>query len=187
MRKIIAAILCAALLFCTVSCSTSESEDGDVTHAKNESTEKIRPSGYSEGDLSYTLSISDGYRTVSLACERVGEVTRCSVSSPEEMRGVSVIYDAAGLRISAPEGEEFSVTDEAALGLAVLFDAMRHNPSEDERTAADKFAFTLKGYDAVLTLDKDGFPRLLEVTCGGVKRCVEVSKSMDDTSVEQAR
>lgn len=177
MRKIFAAILCAAMLFLAVSCSPSESESGGGTHAKNESTEKIRPSGYSEGDICYTLSISDGYRTVSLACERVGEVTRCSVSSPEEMRGVSVIYDAAGFRISAPEGEEFSVTEEASAGLAVLFDAMGHEPSEDERTSADKFVFTLKGYDAVLTLGDDGFPRLLEVTCGGVKRCVEVWKA----------
>ena len=168
-------LLVSALLLVSCSSVDTQSPHGDgKAEGGDKSTAPIRPAEYAEGDLTYELSISDGYRTVTLKVERVSNITTASVTGPQAMTGVSVIYDAAGMRLSAPEGEELALTPEAARGLAVFFDVMGSPLAEDSHVTAGKYAFDLDGYSVTVVLDENGYPCLIELIGGGIKRCAEV-------------
>ena len=176
MKKLICIVLClVAVLTALTSCAVgNETEDNSGNVTKKEDSAPIRPADYAERDLTYRLSISDGYRTVTLNVVREGAVTTASVVSPESMAGITVIYDAAGMRMNAPEGEVIALTPEAGAGLAVFFDVMKHGLSKDEYISEGKYGFVSGVYDVSIMLGADGNPCLIELTSGGVKRCAEV-------------
>ena len=176
MKKLISVVLClVAVLTALTSCAVeNETEDNSGNVTKKEDSTPIRPADYADGDLTYSLSISDGYRTVALDVVREGAVTTASVASPESLSGVNVVYDADGMRLSVPEGEVIALTPEGSAGLAVFFDVMKHGLSKDEYISEGKYEFVSGIYDVSLMLDADGNPCLIELTSGGVKRCAEV-------------
>ena len=180
MKKVLCIFVCFALaLTSLVSCAGRvESENGGDT--KKENLSAVSPADYHEGDLTYTLSISDGYRTVSMEVKREGAVTTANLVKPSELTGVSVIYDAAGMRMNAPEGEEIAITEEGSLGLAVFFDSMAHELTQSEKRAEGEYVFVSDGYDVRLVLDKEGYPCLIEAVCGVSKRCAEVTVAEAD-------
>ena len=180
MKKVLCVFVCFALVLTSlVSCGGSVEDEHGEGEAKKENHSAASPANYHEGDLTYTLSISDGYRTVSMEVKREGAVTTANLVKPAEMAGVSVIYDAAGMRLRAPEGEELSVTEEGRVGLAVFFDSMARRLTAAENRAEGEYVFGADGYDVRLVLDKEGYPCLIEAVCGVSKRCAEVKIEED--------
>lgn len=182
MKKIAVFILCVVLtVMALAGCGRVTGEESQSgTEGKKENISKIRPGDYAEGDLSYTLSLSDGQRSVTLKVKREGAVTTAEVTDPSAMTGVSVVYDVAGMRLSAPEGEEIPLTPEAGEGLAVFFDSMAHELTPDEKNAEGEYGFVLGNYNVKIVLDEKGYPCLIEAACGVSKRCAEVKLSGEE-------
>ena len=173
-KKLLSLLL---IIICLMGVSCSAGSKGDVTDStyKKPEAKKITPQSYTEGDLVYSLSVSDGNRSMTLDVTRADGVTKAQVVSPERMCNVTVICDAGGTRIVPENGETLALTDEAARGLRVFFEAMGHPLSDSEKKNEGMYCFELWGYEVTLLLSEDGYPKLVSMTKDGYTRHGEVS------------
>lgn len=164
------ALICLALTSCATREEAPQAE-GALPHTTEQ---KITPADYADGELSYALTLSDGKRSVDLSVARHDGVTEAKVTSPETLLGCTVICDAMGTRLLPPNGESLSLTDGAAAGLRVYFDAMSHKVNDSEKVSEGVYRFNDGEYEVTVMLDTDGFPRLITVTGEGYTRHGEV-------------
>ena len=184
MKKLLLAFI--FVVICLVSCAdngngTAPSVDGgENTPHHSEPEGKPTPpkiADYASKDLHYTVTLEDGTRSVTMEVSREGVVSTANVIYPESLSGVSVIYDAAGLRVRLPysEADELTVSDEAASGLAVVFDIMKARPKKDSFTDDGCFSFSVRGILVSLKLSADGMPSEATLERDGSVRVVRFS------------
>lgn len=161
--------ICLFLWSCDAADTSAESGTAKVPEK-----EKISPAEYTAGDLTYSLTLSDGKRTVTLDVVRSEGVTEAHIVSPEAMSSVSVIWDAGGLRLIPESGGTLALTEESAAGLRAFFEAMAHPLSDSEKKNEGMYRFELSGYEAELLLSADGYPKLISLTKNGSTRHGEV-------------
>ncbi|MBR6807398.1 MAG: hypothetical protein IKM46_03345 [Clostridia bacterium] len=182
-KLLIILIILIVTAFCVSSCQgghphTSPSANSNGNSSSPEETcKKTTPprlADYSSKDMSYTVTVEDSSRTVTLDVIREGAVTTADVTSPESLAGMSLIYDAAGLRLRPPyDGcDELPVSDDAAAGLCIIFDIMKTTPDRDSFTADGYFRVTLRGISSKLFFSRDGFPSKLILEEAGNERTV---------------
>lgn len=129
---------------------------------------------YATSDYSCVMELSDGVRTVVLESTLERGIVNAKIISPDEMSGVSITHDESGTSI-VTGGDTLSLGDDNG-GLSVIFDSLRHEPSENERKLGAKIKTETNGFISELILDEAGYPRQLDITKGEYKRCVMFSK-----------
>lgn len=174
MKRFLPILLMIACIMLT-SCTGNADSSADGGETGGPKAKKITPQSYTEGELVYGLSVSDGNRSVTLYVTRAGGVTEATVVSPESMAGVHVVFDAGGTRIVPESGETLALTEEAALGLRVFFEVMTHPLSDSEKKNEGMYCFEHSGYEVTLLLSEDGYPKLVSLTKDGYTRHGEVS------------
>ncbi len=184
MKKLFVLLIITTI--CLASCTASRDTDpsaagngGDVTQTE-ESRKKPTPprlADYTSKNIRYTVTVEDAVRSVCLDVIREGVVTTASVTSPESLAGMSLIYDAAGLRLRPPYGDcdELAVSDAAALGLTAVFDIMKTRPDGDLYTEEGYFRLTLGDCPVRLSISAEGFPSEAVMGEGNVVRTVHFS------------
>lgn len=167
MKKIMLALALVTALTIFSSCTASDrpAKENGETLSQTEITDSHgrlpHIADYTERDIRYTATVSDGTRSVTLLCERIGGVTTASVTSPEELSGLTVIYDAEGLRLRLPHEScsDVYVSDVGAAGLTAIFDALKQTLGKDSFSGGREFDFDLGGVPVRLTLSPDGLPQ----------------------------
>ncbi len=167
-------LLCALVL---ASCSVGRVFDSsEAKHSDENSVVKPTPSGYTDGDLKYTVRISDATRLVVMEAERVGGVTRAVVTSPSELEGAVITDDVDGMRVFTEGGKvEFMISEEASAGLGAVFEVVSREAKAEEYSPEGQFVFSVSGYDVGLTLSPDGYPLRAEIIRGDMTRIAEYS------------
>lgn len=163
------------LALCTVLCSCS-SEAHSPYDGDGASAERPQAADYTHGDISYTLTVSDGDRSVSLAAVRKDGVTVASVTAPDELAG-AVLRETDDGVVVAPAGdcEEVLLSREAASGLAALLRLTSWELTDAVASADGGLKLLRDGWEACVHLDSDGYPTSAELTGNGGTRCVEIA------------
>ncbi len=162
--RIVAALFTLAAICTLGSCSTPGGEGA----------EPVPKTGYAASDSSYTAEISDGVRTVTLDVTRERGVVTANVTAPDELSGTGFICDMTGVGI-VTEGDTLTVSTEGSAGLRAIFDALSHDPTDEELIPGAAIRTECGGFECVLSLGADGYPLTLDVTRGTYKRCVRFS------------
>lgn len=173
MKKITVFLMIMLVLCTLVSCSVGGvSGDGASglsplgTASENKGSKGKLPhiADYTGKDMTYTATVSDGVRSVTLDVKRTGKVTEATVTSPEEISGTGIICDAAGLRVRTPYADckELTVSPDAAAGLAAVFDLMKTPLGRDSFTGSKCFSVTVDGLPVKLKVSGEGFPECAE-------------------------
>ena len=183
MKKLFLILIIASL--CLASCTPSHgrdnfaAEEGDVTHGEEPPKKPTPPrlADYTSKDLRYTVTVGDTVRSVCFDVVREGVVTTASVTSPDSLAGMSLIYDAEGLRLRPPyaECDELTVSDGAATGLTAVFDIMKIRPKEDSYTDEGYFKLMIGDCPVRLRISSDGFPSEAVLGDGNTVRAVRFS------------
>ena len=180
MRKfcVILLLLCGILTSCT-SEGTAEDKDRFVGE---ETREEVKPAekppliaDYVKKDSTYTVTLENNDRCVTLQAVREGEVTTAKVTYPENLSGLKLIYDAAGLRLRPPYPSdcEIAVSSDGAAGLCVIFDVLKTSLEENEYAGAGWFETKVSGYDVSVKLSGYGYPAEAKIALGDTARQVK--------------
>lgn len=179
MKKFLLVLLCLTALFIS-SCNQTESSDTSHNSSNEEKIEKLTPpdqADYTTRDIEYSVNISDPLRSVSFDATRSGGINTVTLSAPEELSGIILTDDAGTLRIfpTASRDTELTLSEEAAAGLAVIFNIMEKQVSPDEFTENGLYEFDLNGYHTSLALSDDGYPLTATISKDGYIRNIEFS------------
>lgn len=166
-----ALLICLELTSCSPTSLNGDSERGYETDAP----ELPRAAPYAQRDISCIITVSDGSYSATLSVVRTDGIIDAELVSPEALRGITLVRDAEGLRITPPSGEVLVTTDEGAAGLCVFFDVLSRVPDEGERDGSGMYSFSVDGFDVTLLLSEDGLPRLITAKKDGVTRYGEVT------------
>ena len=163
--KKLAWLLLASLLLCSCS-SAALSPDADGVSPP-------QAADYADGDLAYTVTVSDENRSVSLDVTRENGVSRCVVTSPEELAGIALTADTDGVHVSFGDGGEIVLSAEAAAGLLAVLNTVSHAPAGSELTGDGCFRFDSEGWEVCLFLGENGYPAEASLTREGCVRHVK--------------
>lgn len=145
------------------SCSSPASSDSTLPHGPNGSDAEKLPyiADYADRSLSYTVTVSDGVRTVTLDVMTMGNVTEAAVTSPEGLAGIQIVCDAAGLRMRTPYSDcrELIVSGDAAAGLTAVLEVMKTPLGQESFDGGKCFSLTVRDIPVHLELGSDGIPK----------------------------
>lgn len=153
---IICILLSAAVL---VSCGNNGGLHGGGVTGSDERGETVYPAEYTVGDVSYSVTLSDGRREVTLEVQRVGGINTARVTFPEELSRTVIVDDVDGVRMQTGEEEmEFILSPEASAGISALLQIASTELNESERVDDNSYSLCIQGVDVDLTLDSEGYP-----------------------------
>ena len=177
MKKLVSLLMSSILLCsCSSAALSPDSDNARVPYVAD----------YSDVDLSYSVTVSDDKRSVSLDVMRENGTERCTVSSPEELASVTLVTGEEGVRVCLDDdGEDVMLSPEAAAGLLAVLGVMSHSPSEAEFTHDGCFCYDAEGWEVCLTLDQSGLPKEARLKKSGVERNVKFA--VNGASLSQNR
>ena len=168
MRRILYVICCIFLAFAGTSC-----------------TDTASPSlfAYADSNADYTITVTedDSDRSITLDVKKRDGFTEGTVTLPESMSGVRILYDGSGTRIISGDCE-IPLSGGAADGAIIFFDALAFK--DYSSVSADKSSengetsvkYSIGDSEIDLILDSGGFPKSLDVKSNGRMRHAEIKE-----------
>ena len=136
------------------------------------------PDGSLAAAESYSLTVTDGRRSVTVAVSRNGECSTATVTAPAELAGVSVVSDVSGCRIAA-YGASAALSPEAAAWVTEMLSVTEKDLTDADVTAelidgVSEYSYRDGDFDVKVRLGADGVPSEFALTRNGVTRKVRV-------------
>lgn len=171
-------LLALTLMLCTIfliSCTVdggSENKQWSL-NADGEKVKIPKCTDYGTKDVSYTVEVSDGKRSVTLDAERHDGITVATVTSPEALAGTVITDDTEGMRMIVAGECELPLSPEASAGLAAVFAVYLPIPEEANVTDEREVEFLSGDYTVRLKLTEDGYPDTATLKKDGAERQVK--------------
>lgn len=162
---VLTTVVIALVALGTTSCAAGRvSNDRLTEYAVHDVSYTVEFSTGSNADgASSEISPTGGISAIAGRCERRGTRTVMEVTSPERLRGISVIYDSGSGACVLGAGEAaIPLSPEVSGGLTELFDLLGRSPEDggmlSKSADGENTVVTFSDADGSVTLDPEGIP-----------------------------